>query len=1759
MEVRKNVNGACRLCLHEEGRISVFEENSKFCISPESIYDCVSVKITKEDRLPQGICENCLSNVKSWCIFKDTCDKTQETLKDWLNCNGLSSDVTEVEVEVSKNLFNTTTLKPIEINHGTENSELPVSVLPEVESGICLDENKKVGKTLSDTARHFSEERTGEISSTLFTEEENKQSSIVSSTKEIADSCQDDNRISLNDSNETENVESHNIPKGFLKTTESVMALCNELQESIQNKGVSNSIEPMEVTSNDVDNVDDALPKISLPTSSDNLSSNEINDCFSAINSSVDAVEAILESSSHIDNVNNTKSANPDSMDTVDMASSHSGIKLISDPEANKCLDVRLKKTADLIEASPSGNVSPPALSPDSAANNTISESRVTILENKVIPDTTTEPKENEAPKNDPSPDSDKENSIPNSATAPANDISKEKLKVPESGETSTEGENQSLSDLRIESISTLNLEASEFFNSQDGKTGSENNTSAKPAEKVNESNTPVESNESSNSVVVASSSSNSRESEPTEGQPSEPEVVAEQLSLPSPPAQDNFNDEDRSEINVNDHLEVEMNTRPDADQEIVFSHLTVQNIKQEPIDTHETMPSGHTDPIYPIRVKSEFSSYDYDDSSGEIGNVPSGSGQETNKCDVCNRKYSSLSNYLKHLQTKVHLYNASLGPAHENMPLPNNVPPPDYVDPRLNYSDSYSEDSRLSAYSNDSPMLRSRLCPEDFIQPPLNRYPQSMIRQAQPRLPYPSSFSKLSRRKEKCRLCNTKFTYISEMRRHLLSKKHKSNERLMRDNDRMMRENERMIRVSEQMFREKERFMKERSLMYSRNDEVPPLQPEKNQSTFICPIENCHYSCQKGVRLLAHMRTHGIGQPSAPTAPQVAKEPDNAGTKPKLSLRQQELLKKELEKRKANAFSEQIVVEPLIHDYKCEGCSKTFLRESGLKKHSYYCSAVIANQQEDDDEEEEDDEEETPKLSDNLPDNLQMKKMHCPICNLTFAARSVFISHVQIYHKGSALESGLFRPKKAVITSNKLRVKSRKGHGYVCNHCGKKFNLLSSLNFHLKVHSTKHICKICKKGYDSRRAFMDHCRLHFLPPGSKQTLCHKCFRVFKTRAEFAHHRKHDMCSIKMKIYSCNICQHSFKDPTALEEHKIRFHNDVLDVSDDEENSSVDHMTMVQNLPISRQNFEIGNENRPGTSAKLHSSYMNQSSSSAKNDLFLHCDVCDRDYATLASLKKHMWKYHQTKPSLVRQLDMAKKNKVINKANVPKCWKCKHCRRVFGNRRMLVVHLKKCKYNAFELEDGMCLQCGKWCESGKSRICRFCLPDLTQVPKAKKSLPEPHFLMTPKSEFMMNSKQELNSAPARMLNPGFPGPFPKSKVPAAPKGIRLMKCPVGNKYFRSELLMIKHYSQCDGSCENRCSHCRKLLNSAKEYRVHLLNSNCYGHSRAKGKGSKLTSKQEGRFSLPNFAEVEPLAVKNEDGEASAEVSTIDSSISDDNSLMGMDSGMLNEPSNKLDEENSIKIGRVCTICNKVITMQRGLYRHVYSCFKINMLSQESVSCKKCSRTFSKHLSMKENTAAIRQHILDCHFIPYYEGEGLLEDGSPTNIPPPLLCYVCSFGFSSNENLRRHILEHRSRKDEVNNIVLLLEAELLSEKRLNSERTYNIQIQPESTETLSSLPVKKSNVIRFKVPGMHSLEPRKIVKKKLLQCEKCSRKFTNRNKFLRHKKVHGIVTQSVFHEVSENYLEFISDHNNTQPPPESTPSEPESTPPPPPNN
>lgn len=37
------------------------------------------------DVLPKLICQNCLSHVNTWHMFKQVCDSSQATLKEWLN------------------------------------------------------------------------------------------------------------------------------------------------------------------------------------------------------------------------------------------------------------------------------------------------------------------------------------------------------------------------------------------------------------------------------------------------------------------------------------------------------------------------------------------------------------------------------------------------------------------------------------------------------------------------------------------------------------------------------------------------------------------------------------------------------------------------------------------------------------------------------------------------------------------------------------------------------------------------------------------------------------------------------------------------------------------------------------------------------------------------------------------------------------------------------------------------------------------------------------------------------------------------------------------------------------------------------------------------------------------------------------------------------------------------------------------------------------------------------------------------------------------------------------------------------------------------------------------------------------------------------------------------------------------------------------------------------------------------------------------
>ncbi|KAJ9601454.1 hypothetical protein L9F63_000371 [Diploptera punctata] len=87
-DVPSNINELCRLCLSKDsGILPIFdeEENGNNSVPLAfRILACVSIEVSMSDVLPKHICQNCLSQVNSWHIFKQVCDSSQITLKEWM-------------------------------------------------------------------------------------------------------------------------------------------------------------------------------------------------------------------------------------------------------------------------------------------------------------------------------------------------------------------------------------------------------------------------------------------------------------------------------------------------------------------------------------------------------------------------------------------------------------------------------------------------------------------------------------------------------------------------------------------------------------------------------------------------------------------------------------------------------------------------------------------------------------------------------------------------------------------------------------------------------------------------------------------------------------------------------------------------------------------------------------------------------------------------------------------------------------------------------------------------------------------------------------------------------------------------------------------------------------------------------------------------------------------------------------------------------------------------------------------------------------------------------------------------------------------------------------------------------------------------------------------------------------------------------------------------------------------------------------------
>lgn len=130
----------CRLCTSSlgSGGHSILEDNEQSCqLIAKKIWECLQIKVQKEDCLPQFVCSKCLDMVQELHAFREACRETQSRLRSCFEDQSQTGSTVKLENNAGKAEENTMdTEDPSDIhssdNEDSESQMNGVEVLPEL-------------------------------------------------------------------------------------------------------------------------------------------------------------------------------------------------------------------------------------------------------------------------------------------------------------------------------------------------------------------------------------------------------------------------------------------------------------------------------------------------------------------------------------------------------------------------------------------------------------------------------------------------------------------------------------------------------------------------------------------------------------------------------------------------------------------------------------------------------------------------------------------------------------------------------------------------------------------------------------------------------------------------------------------------------------------------------------------------------------------------------------------------------------------------------------------------------------------------------------------------------------------------------------------------------------------------------------------------------------------------------------------------------------------------------------------------------------------------------------------------------------------------------------------------------------------------------------------------------------------------------------------------------------------------------------------
>ena len=269
-------------------------------------------------------------------------------------------------------------------------------------------------------------------------------------------------------------------------------------------------------------------------------------------------------------------------------------------------------------------------------------------------------------------------------------------------------------------------------------------------------------------------------------------------------------------------------------------------------------------------------------------------------------------------------------------------------------------------------------------------------------------------------------------------------------------------------------------------------------------------------------------------------------------------------------------------HPFKCDKCSKMFLRQTGLDNHNCDVTKIQPDL--------------CPICGKEIRTSRYMEKhirlahgeeQQCPVCERTFKRADHLLNHKCVNKDG------------VVVMEKKRKTREqRQAEGVhddrVCPICGKTFSVQSNLTKHMKSHGEKTVpCPQCGKLFYTPIAVKAHIKhVH----EESHNVCQYCGKVMKCKNSlYGHITQYHQNTVT--LYECDICGKQFRQKGNVKKHQL--------IHSDKKTYSCKFCERKFRFPEQHRRHEL-----------WHSGPKHQ------------CTFCNKKFVMPFELKKHLRVYH---------------------------------------------------------------------------------------------------------------------------------------------------------------------------------------------------------------------------------------------------------------------------------------------------------------------------------------------------------------------------------------------------------------------------------------------------------------------------------------------------------------------------------------------------